>query len=311
MRILVLGAGGVGGYFGGRFAEGGVDTTFLVRPRRKAQLAEKGLIVTSPLGGDIAMPVKAIGREEIDAPYDLVLLSCKAYDLDSAMDAIAPAMGPASVVLPVINGLRQIEALQQRFGENNVLGGLCFVGASLDSESGAINHFGPAHRIPFGELDGSVTPRVEAIAALNEKVGFDLELRTDIVHAMWDKCAGQGSLSSANVLTRAVVGDITAVPSGRAFLDAVLAEGRAVCEAYGYPMTETTAGFYIKLFETPGSPFATSMLRDVEDGKPTEGAHIVGDLVARAEAKGVDVPILACARTALEVYEAKREKAAS
>jgi 2-dehydropantoate 2-reductase len=309
MRILVLGAGGVGGYFGGRLAEGGVDVTFLVRPRRRAQLDAKGLLVKSRYG-DIDMPVNAIGREDIDAPYDLVLLSCKAYDLDDAMDAIAPAMGPQSVVLPVINGLRQIEALQQRFGAGNVFGGICFVGASLDPATGVIDHFGAFHRIPFGELDGRITPRAEAFAALNDRAGFDIELRTDIVHAMWDKCAGQGSLSSANVLTRSVVGDITAVPSGRAFLDAALAEGRAICAAYGYPMTVQTIALYEKMFETPGSPFATSMLRDVEDGKPTEGAHIVGDLVRRAEAKGLDTPILRCARTALEVYEAKRLKAA-
>lgn len=309
MRILVLGAGGVGGYFGGRLAEGGMDVTFLVRPRRRAQLAEKGLIVRSSFG-DIAMPVQAIGSEGIDAPYDLVLLSCKAYDLESAMDAIAPAVGPDSVVLPVINGLRQIEVLQERFGKDRVLGGLCFVGASLDPETGIIDHFGPTHRIPFGELDGRVTPRVEAIAALNGRVKFDLERHADIVHAMWDKCAGQGSLSSANVLTRSVVGDITAAASGRAFLDAALAEGGSICDAYGYPMTRQTIGFYEKLFDTPASPFATSMLRDVEDGRPTEGAHIVGDLVSRAEAKGLDVPILRSARTVLEVYEIKRSKAA-
>ena len=309
MRILMLGAGGVGGYFGGRLAEAGLDVSFLVRPRRRAQLAEKGLIVKSSFG-DIAMPVTAIGPEDIDAPFDLVLLSCKAYDLDDAMDSIAPAMGPDSAVLTLINGLRQVEVLQARFGKNSVLGGLCFVGASLDPATGVIGHFGPAHRIPFGELDGSVTPRAEAVGALNDKVKFDLELRADIVPAMWDKCAGQGSLSSANVLTRSVVGDITAVPSGRAFLEAVLAEGQSVCAAYGYPMSQTTTDFYVKLFDTPGSPFATSMLRDVEDGKPTEGAHIVGDLVDRAEAKGIDTPILRCARTALEVYEAKRLKAA-
>jgi 2-dehydropantoate 2-reductase len=308
MRILILGAGGVGGYFGGRLAEGGADVTFLVRERRCAQLRDKGLIVKSSFG-DLALPVAAIGREEIDGPYDLVMLSCKAYDLDSAMAAIAPAMGPDSAVLPLINGLRQIEVLQERFGAASVLGGICYVGASLDSETGIIDHFGPFHRIPFGELDGSVTPRVEAFAALNDQVNFDIELRTDIMQALWDKCAGQACISSANVLTRSVIGDITAAASGRAFLDAVLAEGNAVGAAHGYPMMPATIKLYENIFDTPGSPFATSMLRDVEDGKPTEGAHIVGDLVARAEAKGVAVPILSCARTALEVYEARREKA--
>ncbi len=309
MRILVLGAGGVGGYFGGRLAEGGADVTFLARPRRRAQLAEKGLIVNSAYG-NISMPVKAIGPEDIDAPYDLVLLSCKAYDLDDAMDSITPAMGPDSVVLTVINGLRQVEILQQRFGANSVLGGVCFVGASFDSGTGIVDHFGPFQRLPFGELDGSITPRAQAFAALGEKVKCDIELRTDIVRVMWDKCAGQGSLSSANVLTRSVIGDIARTPSGRAFLDAVLAEGQAICEAYGYPMIEQTLATYAKIFDTPASTFATSMLRDVEDGKPTEGDHVVGDLVRRAEAKGVDTPILRCARTVLETYEAKRLKAA-
>lgn len=305
MRILVLGAGAVGGYFGGRLAEAGLDVTFLVRPRRRAQLADGGLVINSSFG-DASLPVTTIGAGEIDAPYDLVLVSCKAYDLDDAMDAFAPAMGPDSMVLPLINGLRQIEALQARFGEARVLGGVCYVGANFDPETGVINHFGTFHRIPFGELDGSVTPRVEAIAALNDKVNFDLELRADISEILWNKCAGQGTISSANILTRAVIGEITKAPSGRAFLDAVLAEGKAVCAAWGHPMTADTIAFYEKIFDTPDTPFATSMLRDVEDGKPTEGDHVVGDLVRRAAEKGVDVPILRCAATALEVYEAKR-----
>jgi 2-dehydropantoate 2-reductase len=309
MRILVLGAGGVGGYFGGRLAEGGADVTFLVRPRRRAQIAANGLIVRSGFG-DMSLPVRTVDRGGIDAPYDLVLLSCKAYDLDDAMDAIAPAMGPDSAVLTIINGLRQVELLQARFGANSVLGGVCFVGASLDPETGIIDHFGPFHRIAFGELDGSTTPRARAFAALDDRVRFTIEPRRDIVRAMWDKCAGQGSLSSANVLTRAVVGDITRTPTGRAFLDAVLAEGRAICDAWGYPMTAQTIALYEKMFDTPGSPFATSMLRDLEDGKPTEGDHIVGDLVRRAAAKGIDTPILRCAQTALETCEAKRLAAA-
>ena len=309
MRILVLGAGGVGGYFGGRLAEGGANVTFLVRPRRRAQLAEKGLLIESGFG-DLSLPVKTIGAGEIESPYDLVLLSCKAYDLGDAMDAIAPAIGPDSMVLPVINGLRQVELLQERFGENNVFGGVCYAGASLDPDTGVITHFGGFHRIPFGELDGSMTPRAEAVAALGGQVKFDFELRTDIMQAMWDKFAGQGTLSSANILTRSVVGDITKAPSGRAFLGAVLAEGGAVGAAWGHPMSVETVNFYESLFDTPDSPFATSMLRDVEDGKPTEGDHIVGDLVRRAAEKGIDVPILRCANTALQTYEAKRCAAA-
>ena len=165
MRILVLGAGGVGGCFGGRLVECGADVSFLVRPRRRAQLDKNGLVVRSGFGGDMVLPVNTVASGDITAPYDLVLLASKAYDLDGAMAAIAPAMGPDSVVLPLLNGLRHIESLQARFGDANVWGGVCYIGAALDHQSGEIRHFGEFHRIIFGELDGSTSVRADAFAA--------------------------------------------------------------------------------------------------------------------------------------------------
>ena len=115
MRILVLGAGAIGGYFGGRLAEGGADVAFLVREKRKAELEARGLVVKSAVG-DIALPVTSLLADEIARPFDIVLLSCKSYDLDTAIDAIAPAMGPASAVLPLLNGVRHLDRLGERFG---------------------------------------------------------------------------------------------------------------------------------------------------------------------------------------------------
>ncbi|MDH3739572.1 MAG: ketopantoate reductase family protein, partial [Alphaproteobacteria bacterium] len=291
MRILVLGAGGVGGCFGGRFAESGADVTFLVRPRRRAQLDEKGLVVHSGFG-DIALPVTTIASDEITEPYDVVLLSCKAYDLDDAMAAIAPAMGPDSVVLPLLNGLRQIESLQARFGVANVWGGVCYIGAAFDSNTGEIRHFGDFHRIAFGELDGKPSARADAFAALDQTVESDIELSADIVQTMWDKFAMLCALTTANTITGSTIGEILEAPSGEAFLLAALAENRDSAAALGHPVSAKTLELYNRMFTTRGSPFAASMLRDMQAGRPTEGEHVIGDMVRRAEARGLETPML-------------------
>lgn len=308
MRILVLGAGAVGGYFGGRLAEAGLDVAFLVRPKRRELLARTGIVVTSGYGGDFTVPVRAVTGDEIDGPYDLVLLSCKAYDLDAAMEAIAPAVGPDSTVLPLLNGLRQIDRLQARFGEERVFGGTCYIGAALDAETGAIDHFGKFHRIVFGPLVESQAARADAIEALDASVKFDLERSDDILQTMWDKFAMQAALSSANLITGGTVGEILEAPSGQDFLLACLAECRDAAAGIGHPLTERTLALYHDMFTTRGSTFATSTLRDVQAGQRTEGEHIIGDLVRRAGENGLATPVLRCALARLETYEAGRQK---
>ena len=304
MKILILGAGSVGGYFGGRMAEAELDVTFLVRPKRKFQLNDKGLIIES-IFGNVTRQVKALEPREISEFYDLIFLSCKAYDLESAMDSIKKAVGSNTSIIPLMNGLAQIEILGKRFGSEKVLGGVCYVGAKFDSDTGVIKHFGDFHRIPFGEIDGGKTERVKSISQLDKSVKFDFEYTADIMQTMWNKCAGQGALSSANILTRSVVGDIMRSSHGRLFLESVLNEGAAVCNANGFPMSKETFDFYHKIFDTPDSQFATSMLRDLESGNKTEGQHVIGDLVKRAEAQGINIPIIKSALEAIEAYEAK------
>lgn len=304
MRILVLGAGGVGGCFGGRFAESGADVTFLVRPRRRAQLEKNGLVVWSSFG-DIVTPVTTIARDEITAPYDVVLLSCKAYDLEDAMDAIAPAMGADSVVLPLLNGLRHIEDLQARFGEANVWGGACYIGAAFNSDTGEIRHIGDFQRIVFGTLDGKQSAATDAFAALDATVGFDIELSPDITQTMWDKISMLAALATANTIARGTIGEILEAPSGEAFLLAALAESRDTAAALGHPVSASTLENYNRMFTTRGSAFAASMLRDMEAGRQTEGEHVLGDFARRAAAQGIDTPLLRCALAAVETHEAK------
>ncbi|MGB0571704.1 MAG: ketopantoate reductase family protein [Alphaproteobacteria bacterium] len=306
LRFLVLGAGGVGGYFGGRLTEGGVDTTFLVRAPRRDRLLAGGIKIHSDFSDDAdVLTVKAITAEAIDGPFDVVLVTCKAYQLDDAMETIAPAVGPDTAILPVLNGMKQIDLLGARFGADRVLGGTTYIGARLDAETGDIVHFGDFHRIAFGEIAGGTSTRVEAIAALNDAVKFDFDMSEDISQVLWDKFAMLCAMSSVNTLTRGTVGEILDTPSGHEFLTAALSECRDTADALGHTVSDKTIALYEKMFSTQGSKFASSMLRDVLAGNRTEGGHIIGDMVDRAQAAGLHTPIILAARAGLAVHEKK------
>lgn len=304
MRFLVLGAGAIGGYFGGRLAEGGADVTFLVRPRRATQLAERGLVVRSGLG-DIERPVRTVLAEELREAFDVVLLSCKAYDLESAMAAVAPAVGPQTAVLPLLNGMNHIAALAGRFGAERILGGVCYIGATLDP-AGEVRHVGTLESMVFGELRGDRSARCAALAAAFAEARVKAILSDHIVQELWDKFVMLASLAATTTLTRAVVGEILAAPSGEAFMLDTLAECERVAVAEGHPPTPESLGRTRKLLTQRGSQFAASMMRDLVAGGPTEGDHVIGDLVRRAAARGIATPILRVALCNLEAHEARR-----
>jgi len=304
MRILVLGAGAVGGYFGGRLVEGGADVTFLVRAGRRAALARDGLVVKSALG-DLKLAVKTLTATELSAPFDLVLLSSKAYDLGSAMDAVAPAVGPESAVLPLLNGIAHLDALRARFGAARVLGGCCYIGATLDPD-GTVRHMGRMQSLLFGEVDGKTTVRVKAFADTLARTKIDAEASPAILQAMWDKFVMLAALAATTTLTRATVGEILAAPSGEALMLATLAECAAVATAEGFAPTPVALDGARRTLTQRGSGFAASMMRDLLKGGRTEGDHVIGDLVRRGAARRIDTPILRAALTNLEAHEAKR-----
>jgi 2-dehydropantoate 2-reductase len=301
VRILVLGAGAVGGYFGGRLAEAGGDVSFLVRPRRAAELAANGLAIASP-AGDATLAVRTVTTAA--APYDLVLLCCKAYDLAAAMESVAPAVGAESCVLPLLNGLRHLDLLDARFGAPRVLGGLCAIAATLGE--GRILHLSKFHRITFGERDGRRSERVDAFAALAALARFESAASDAILLEMWEKWVLLATLAGMTCLMRAPVGAIAATRDGEALTNELLGECSAVAAASGFApraeFLERTRG----MLTARGSPFTASMLRDIERGGPTEGAHILGDLLQRARALGVAAPLLRIAACHTEAYEARR-----
>ena len=138
MRVLVVGAGAIGGYFGGRLLQAGRDVTFLVRPGRAEHIRKNGFAVRVLDQRPDELAVRAIVSEQIEAPYDLVLVTCKAYDLESAMDGFAPAVGPETAILPLLNGLRHLDLLSERFGVSRLLGGQCVITATLDERGHAV-----------------------------------------------------------------------------------------------------------------------------------------------------------------------------
>jgi 2-dehydropantoate 2-reductase len=304
VRILVLGAGGVGGYFGGRLAEAGADVTFLVRERRAAELAADGLVIKSPCG-DATVPVQIARVGEPLAAYDVVLLCCKAYDLDSAMESIAPAVGAESAVLPLLNGLSHLDRLDHRFGAGRVLGGLAQIAATIGA-GGRIEHLNKLHRVVFGERDGRRSARVTALAALLAKARFDSALSDQIVLEMWEKFVLLASLAGMTCLMRAPVGAIVATNDGAALMGEFVAECTAVATAAGHAPRASFLARTQGLLTERGSTFTASMLRDIERGGPTEGDHILGDLLQRARALGVATPLLRTAVCHVEAYEARR-----
>ena len=233
MRILVVGAGAVGGYFGGRLLQAGRDVTFLVRPRRGAELAKHGLTIRSRLGDFHRSSPPIVLEDGLEGPFDLVLLSCKAYDLDGAMASFAKAVGPATAVLPLLNGMRHIDRLAERFGTERVLGGQCAISATLGAD-GAVVHLNDWHALSFGELDGSRSPRIETIAQALLNAGFDARLSDEIRQEMWEKWIFIASAAGITCLMRAAVGDYIA--AGAVDLaTGLLSECASIAAAQGFP----------------------------------------------------------------------------
>ena len=307
MRVLVVGAGALGGYFGGRLLEAGRDVAFLVRPRRAEQIARHGLRIESA-HGDVDLRPRTVQANALDGPYDLVLLSVKAYSLDAAMADLAPAVGPETAILPVLNGMRHLDALSSRFGPERVLGGVAQIPAALGPE-GQVRHLGQVHDLAFGEPGGgALSGRVRAIAALCEGAKFSARASEQVAQEMWEKWVVLATLAGMTCLMRASVGDILAAPGGREALLALLGECRAVARAAGHAPHSAAVDSASAMLTQAGSPLTASMLRDIERGGPAEGEHVLGDMAERAERAGVPTPILRLARCHVAAYEARRAR---
>lgn len=307
MRILVVGAGAIGGYFGGRLLQAGRDVTFLVRPRRAAELADAGLRIRSPCGDLHLQNPPQVLADDLHEAYDLIVLSCKAYDLAGAMDAIAPAVGDQTMILPMLNGMCHLDQLAQRFGHARVLGGLCAISATLAADH-AVVHLNSTHKLSFGELDGADSPRLQRLAGVLGGAGFDALPSRLIEQDMWEKWVFLATLAAVSCLMRATLGDVLKAPGGEALIRSMFDECRAIADGAGHAPRTAFIDQTRATFATVGSPLTASMLRDVQADAAIEADQIVGDLLQRSSAAGHGAPLLALAYTHLKAYEARRER---
>lgn len=306
MRLLVVGAGATGGYFGGRLAQAGRDVTFLVRPRRAAQLREAGLQIVSP-HGDVTLQPQIVTANDIGGPYDAVLLGVKAYSLDAAIEDFASAIGPETMIVPMLNGMRHIDILEERFGKKAVIGGVCKVATTVDPE-GRIVQLAKFQDLAYGERDGSVSARLEEFDAFTQGAGFEARLSRAIGYEMWEKWTLLATLGGITCLMRGNIGEVVAAPRGASFILSFLDEVISIVSAVGEAPKAAFVTSIRTALTTSGSTQAPSMFRDLQQGSPIEADQIVGDLLTRGAKAGIATPLLAAAYAHMSVYQQRIAK---
>jgi len=302
LRYLILGAGALGGFFGGKLLKSGADVTFLVRPRRAEQLQRDGLI-NRMQDGEIRTPVRTVLEGQIDAPYDLIVLPCKAYDLDDAISAIAPGVGEHSAILPLLNGIAHIDVLKERFGADRVLGGLTIINAVLLPDGVIQQGELRINTTTFGELTGKLSSRCCEIQKAFKAANLHVDLTSTIVADMWDKFFTFACIAVITSMTRSRAGVIAGTGSAAEFVSAVVEECARVVAAEGFPPAPGSGDVIRSIFSQPDSSYGPSLLVDMEQGRRTEGQHTIGDLVGRANKQGVSAPLLTAALCNIQAYE--------
>lgn len=305
MRVLVLGAGAVGGYFGGLIAQSGADVTFLVRKQRKKQL-EDGLRIVSPLG-DATIPVSTITEGEAAGHFDLILLTSKAYGLAGALQAIAPHVAEGAAILPFLNGVAHMQQIEETFPAAIVWGGTAGIAATL-AEDGTIHHLNKLKNLNVGIREGQQSSIEAAKAFVNIAVsaGINAVYSETIEQVLWDKWIFLTTLAGGTCLMRASIGDILKAEQGETFLLGLFEECTAVATAEGRRPDDGNMANYRSFFVDRTSTLTASLLRDVEQGGQTEADHIVGDMARRGKVHGLATPNLDLAWTHLQCYELSR-----
>jgi 2-dehydropantoate 2-reductase len=303
MRILMLGAGGIGGYYGGRLAAAGADVTFLVRPRRAEQLARDGLVIKSPKG-DLQLPVQTVTRDSVAPGYDVIVVSCKAYDLDDAIETIRPA-APGARIIPQLNGIRHLDRLDAEFGAASVVGGVAMIGVTLDPD-GTVRHLARGDGFVFGERSAEQAAFCADLAPVIARGGFEDRHSHDIMQDMWEKFVFLSTSAALTTLMRGPIGRIASTQYGASVALEMLDEATAAATAAGYKPRPDRVAFSRKFLTDPASPNTASMMRDMMRGGEVEVDHIVGDILARSIAAGHAAPMLRAAHTQLKVYQALR-----
>ncbi|MFT3804648.1 MAG: 2-dehydropantoate 2-reductase [Burkholderiaceae bacterium] len=301
MKILILGAGAIGGYYGARLIEAGADVTFLVREKRVEFLRTQGLVVKSELG-DFNATVHTISSHDLRPDYDLVLLACKAYDLDTALTSLRAGIGPRTLILPLLNGLSAYDRLDAQLGRRHVLGGVAYIATMLE-HSGTIVHYGKNDRLLIGARDDSQVEIADRLVTAISKTPGVRERSADIEQALWNKWVMISAASLMTCLMRGTVRDILATDDGYALMERAMAECQLVAQHSGHPLPESAVEAVKQRLLDRSAVWAASMMRDIGQGQARlESYDIVGDMLRRGEQLGIDMTMTRTANCHLQVY---------
>lgn len=305
MKILILGAGALGGYYGGLLQKGGADVTFLVRPQTAERLRKEGLRIRLQQGW-YESPVKTITRKATSDIFDVIFVTCKAFDLEGAMQAIEPMVGSQTAIFPILNGIKHIDILATYFGQDHILGGVTQFLVNQDKDGSILPTFHGAggQRTVFGEINGQESERCLTLLKIMKKNMPDTTITAKIVEELWGKFIGAGASFSVASLLQARAGRVAATEIGRRVVERVYDETMSVCAAEGYPRPEAMKiNFLDNLWIKKGSDYGPSLLADIENFRKTEGEHVVGDLVKRGQKHNLEIPLLEAALCKIELYE--------
>lgn len=306
MKILVLGAGAIGGYYGGRLDEKGEDVTFLVRPKRKAHLEKNGLTIHS-VHGDYSFQPKLITADEEAAPFDVIMVATKAYHLENSLQDLKPLIGEKTVVLPLLNGVAHFDRLRKTFGADKVIGGLCFIETTLDQE-GNIQQTSQIDRLVYGEFEQDNTERIQQIEKVFNGTKAEFILSHEIEQEIWQKYLFITCMSGVTTLMRAPIGPIRESDGGERFIQHLFEEVETIMKKHGAPLKEDVVEQQLGMIRAADADMKSSMQRDMEKGAAIEGKHLQGYLLDLAKQYGLEVPYLQAVFQNLLVYEVELAK---
>ena len=298
MKILIVGAGGIGGFFGAKLHQAGADITYLLREQRHQHIQSQGLTVETPRGSFTIRP-RVVLANQLELTYELIILACKAFDLESSIHSIAKASSKG-FILPFLNGYAHLDALDRQFGKERVIGGIAHIAATI-SESGSVKQLTELNSFTIGPRSPSQEAFAQELFALCKKADFDSFYKENIEQALWDKWVFLATLAGMTTICRGSIGEIAATPYGKDLCRQMFAESCAIAAGEGYVITEKTQLSSLDILTKEGSPFTASMLRDLLAHKKNEYQHILGDLVDRASEHSIECPLLKIAYTHMAV----------
>ena len=300
MKILIVGAGGIGGYFGARLIQTGADVTYLLREKRQKLIQEKGLSIETPKGNFVVHP-QTVRAEALQPIYDLIILAPKAYDLADSLQSIAKASS-RGVILPFLNGLTHLQTLDQAFGKSRVMGGVAHIGAMI-TESGSIKQLTDLNVLTVGHRSDAHKELAQKFHQICKEAEFKNIYSDNIEQGLWDKWVLLATLAGMTTVTRGNVGQITASPYGKTLTEQMYQECCAIAKAYQFPITDSAQTKALELLTQKDSSFSASMLRDLNSHHPTEHEHVLGELIRLGDQHAVQSDLLKLAYIHMNVEE--------